>query len=146
MSFLPQGLQRILVRAKEAKKAKKAILRGAGGLQEDSPTLPPFENKFIFQGGTLYGVFVYEKRRGLGDKSEIRGSLLKAVPEKERGYKTRDKGSRSFVIRRRPLSYIIIIDWAWQSLISFESVLFLPFSLFLSFLCEGGLNPGRKAI
>jgi len=38
------------------------------------------------------------------------GSLLKAVPEKERGYKARDKGSRSFVIRRRPLSHIVVID------------------------------------
>lgn len=63
----------------EEKKKETTILRGATrGLL--SPL--PFENKFIFQGGTLHGVFVYEKRRELGDKSEIRGfvRLLKAVP------------------------------------------------------------------
>ena len=57
-----------------------------GGEEDDSSrcsaklargcSLSPFKNKFIFQGGTLYGVFVYEKRRELRDKSEIRGFAI----------------------------------------------------------------------
>jgi len=49
------------------------------GLPSSSPSPPPlrgsrrFENKFIFQDGALRGAFVYEKRRELEDKSEIRG-------------------------------------------------------------------------
>lgn len=68
-----EGLQRILPRPKEA---EKKILRGAARSSQEDLPLSPFKNKFIFQGGTLYGVFVYEKRRELGDKSEIRGFAI----------------------------------------------------------------------
>lgn len=107
MSFLPQGLQRILVRAK---KTKKAILRGAARGLQDLPLFHPSKTNSYFKAepSTVYSS---TKRDVVSEiKVKYAGSLLKAVPEKERGYKARDKGSRSFVIRRRPLSYIIIID------------------------------------
>jgi len=56
----------------------ETILRGAARSSRKKISLSPspFKNKFIFQDGTLYGVFVYEKRRELGDKSEIRGFAI----------------------------------------------------------------------
>lgn len=126
----------------------RCSMRLARGSPSSSLPSPSKTNSYFkAEPSTVYS----STKRDAGSLSEIKvkyaGSLLKAVPEKERGYKARDKGSRSFVIRRRPLSYIIIIDWAWQSLISFEYALSL--SLSLSFPSGGGRDkscPGREEI
>ncbi|KYM88797.1 hypothetical protein ALC53_02562, partial [Atta colombica] len=89
---------------------KKTILRGAvRSLQEDAPSPPSKTNSYFKAEPSM--VYSSTKRDASSEiKVKYAGSLLKAVLEEERGYKARDKRSRSFVIRRRPLSHIAIID------------------------------------
>lgn len=84
--------------------------RCSAKLARGSPSLSPSKTNSYFKAkpSTVYSST--KRDASLEIKVKYAGTLLKAVSEKERGYKARDKGSRSFVIRRRPLSHIAIID------------------------------------
>lgn len=83
--------------------------RCSAKLARGSPSLPSKTNSYFkAEPSTVYS----STKRDASSEIKVKyaGSLLKAMLEEERGYKARDKGSRSFVIRRRPLSHIAIID------------------------------------
>lgn len=124
----------------------------------------PFENKFIFQGETLYGVFVYEKRRGLGDKSEIRGFAIEGGARE--GTRIQSQRQRITVIRHSTSSfvsyhhnrlsltiiYLICIRFppslplSLEISFSFSVSISIYLSLFLFLVSRDKSCPGRKAI